>query len=73
LLQLSVRRGGRNNVFGCFKHVEPNDRGDIIRSIRLQPEWRQSVYGLGYCQRRRTTCQPLPETSAVTPVTAVSR
>lgn len=30
----------RNNVFGCFKHIEPNDRGDIIRGIRLQPEWR---------------------------------
>lgn len=44
-----------NIVFGFFKHVESDDRGDIVRSIRLQPEWRRkSVYGLGYCQRRRT-------------------
>lgn len=63
----------RNIVFGCFKHTEPDDRGDIVRSVRLQPERWKSVHGLGYCQRRRTASQPLPETSAVAPVATVSR
>lgn len=69
----SLTRAIRNIVFDCFKHSEPDDRGDIVRSVRLQLERRKSVYGLGHCQRRRTAHQPLPETSAVAPVTTVSR